>query len=451
MKIKSEFVCEACGYKAAKWLGKCPDCGEWNSFSEEKTSKALEQRKEAGLHTLASGKPLALSEIDLDKTPRYLCHIPELDRVLGGGIVPGSLILLGGDPGIGKSTLVLQVLDNLVSHNVPVLYATGEESQEQIKMRADRLGVQSNIMVVAENSLEKIMEYAENLKPQVIVIDSIQTVYQPHLESAPGTVSQVRECAAKLLYFSKSTGTSTFLIGHVTKDGAIAGPRLLEHMVDNVLYFEGENTGQFRILRTIKNRYGSTNEIGVFEMTSLGLKEVSNPSAHFLRDKTDQSVGSCITAAIEGTRPILAEIQSLVSSSSLTNPRRTCIGTDTNRVALLIAVLEKAAGINLYNQDIYVNVVGGLKITEPAIDLAILLSLLSSFKNKALPANLVAFGEVGLNGEIRPIAFADKRLQEAVKMGYKTLVLPSTSKINKSNNTELIGIKTVRELLDRVL
>lgn len=451
MKIKSEFVCATCGHKTAKWLGKCPDCGEWNSFSEEKTSKALAQRKEVGLHTVSAGKPVPLNDIDLDKTPRYLTHIAEFDRVLGGGIVPGSLVLLGGDPGIGKSTLILQMLDNLMKHGVPVLYATGEESQEQIKMRADRLGVKSNILIVAENSLEKIMEYAEALKPQVIVIDSIQTVYQPHLESAPGTVSQVRECAAKLLYFSKSTGTSTFLIGHVTKDGAIAGPRLLEHMVDNVLYFEGENSGQFRILRTIKNRYGSTNEIGVFEMTSLGLQEVLNPSALFLRDKTDQKVGSCITSAIEGTRSILAEVQSLVSTSSLANPRRTCIGADTNRVALLIAVLEKTAGINLYNQDIYVNVVGGLKIVEPAIDLAILLSLISSFRNKALPAGLVAFGEVGLNGEIRAVGFADKRLQEGLKMGYKTLILPAKSKIEKANNIELIGVKTVMELIDRIL
>lgn len=446
MKIKTQFFCNSCGYESAKWLGKCPECNEWNSFTEEQTSKAAQERDQIGFFTLTSACPKPLDEINTDSTPRYQSKISELDRVLGGGIVPGSLILLGGDPGIGKSTLVLQMLDHLMFNHISVLYVTGEESLEQIKIRANRLGIKSNIIVVAENSLDKILAHADKLKPQVLVIDSIQTVFHPHLESAPGSVSQVRECAGKLLYYSKSSHTSTILIGHVTKEGAIAGPRILEHMVDNVLYFEGENTGQFRILRTIKNRYGSTNEIGVFEMTSQGLVEVTNPSELFLREKSRESIGSCVTASIEGTRPILAEIQSLVSNSSLANPRRTSLGVDNNRVALLVAVLEKTVGINLYNQDIYVNAVGGLKLIEPATDLAITISLLSSFKNKSLPGHLVAFGEIGLNGEIRSVNQSDKRIQEAIKMGYKTLMMPQKTKIRKTNEIELIQVNSVADV-----
>jgi len=450
MKIKTKFVCSTCGYVTPKWLGKCPDCNSWNTLLEETTSKAQEERDKAGFLTLTS-EPSKLDEISLESIPRYQTKISELDRALGGGIVPGSFLLLGGDPGIGKSTLILQTLDHLSLNNISVLYVTGEESKEQIKLRADRLGVKANLTLIAENNLDKILAHAQKIKPQFLVIDSIQTVFLPHIESAPGSVSQVRECAGKLLYFSKSSGTATALIGHVTKEGALAGPRILEHMVDTVLYFEGENTGQFRILRTIKNRYGSTNEIGVFEMTSKGLSEVTNPSEHFLRDKHEHMIGSCVTASIEGTRPILTEIQSLVSTSQLANPRRTAIGLDHHRVSLIVAVLEKCAGINLYNQDIYVSAVGGLKIMEPATDLAVMMSLISSFQNKPLPANTVSIGEVGLNGEIRPVSYMDARASEAQKLGYQKLILPKKSKIDKSSNhIEILAYPTVAALIEQL-
>jgi DNA repair protein RadA/Sms len=448
-KIKTRFVCQECGQESAKWLGKCPSCSSWNSFVEENFSKASEAREKVGFTTITSDKPVTLDEISLDKTPRYRTGIHELDRVLGGGFVPATLALFGGDPGIGKSTLVLQILDQLLKNNLSALYVTGEESKEQIKMRAERLGVTSNVTVVAENSLERILQHADALKPQVLVVDSIQTVFLPHLESAPGSVSQVRECAGKLLYFSKSSLTATILIGHVTKEGAIAGPRILEHMVDVVLYFEGENTGQFRILRTIKNRYGSTNEIGVFEMTAAGLKEVSNPSQVFLRDKAEARPGSCVTAAVEGTRAILTEIQALVTGSGLVNPRRTAIGLDHNRLALLIAVMEKHGGIKLYDQDVYASVAGGFKLNEPASDLAALLSLLSSFKNKALSGHLVAIGEIGLSGEIRPVGQLDKRVQESLKMGYKTLIVPKANKLDaKTAGMEILPVDTVHQAVD---
>ena len=451
MKQKSTFFCKQCGCETAKWMGKCPGCDEWNSFIEETTSKAKDTREKQGFITLKSDHPVTLDEISLDKTQRYETKISELDRTLGGGLVPGSLILFGGDPGIGKSTLILQTLDHLALNQISVLYVTGEESKEQIKLRAERLGVQSNLTIVAENSLDRILKHVEKLKPQVLVIDSIQTVYLPHLESAPGSISQVRESAAKLLYYSKTTGTTTILIGHVTKEGAIAGPRILEHMVDSVLYFEGENTGQFRILRTIKNRYGSTNEIGVFEMTTKGLIEVTNPSQHFLKEKSEHCIGSCVTVAMEGTRPILTEIQALVSSSQLANPRRTAIGLDHNRVSLIVAVLEKMTGINLYNQDIYVNVVGGLKLYEPSCDLAILMSLVSSYKNLPLPGHMVAVGEIGLTGEMRSVNFFEPRISEAKKLGYQKVVCPKKPKLqNMSNDIELLRFKSIETLIDQL-
>lgn len=447
-KVKTRYLCQECGYDSAKWLGKCPGCEMWNSFVEENFSKASEAREKSGFVTLSSDKPVTLSEISLDKTPRYKTQIGELDRVLGGGIVPATLLLFGGDPGIGKSTLVLQILDQLMKNNLSVLYVTGEESKEQIKMRAERLGVTSNITVVAENSLDRILNHVDDLKPQILVVDSIQTIFLPHLESAPGSVSQVRECAGKLLYFSKSSMTSTILIGHVTKEGAIAGPRILEHMVDAVLYFEGENTGQFRILRTIKNRYGSTNEIGVFEMTTSGLKEVLNPSQLFLRDKTGDRSGSCITAAVEGTRSILTEIQALVTGSGLANPRRTAIGLDPSRLSLIIAVIEKMGGLKFYDQDVYASVTGGLKLHEPACDLAVLLSLVSSFRNRPIPGHLLALGEIGLSGEIRPVSYLDKRIQEASKMGYKTVVIPKANKMDLKTSIEILSVDNVNAVLD---
>jgi DNA repair protein RadA/Sms len=446
VKTKTIYACQSCGYQAAKWLGKCPDCGEWNTFAEETFSKAAAAREQTGFVALTTEKPVTLDKISLARTPRYGTGISELDRVLGGGVVPGSLILLGGDPGIGKSTLILQALDRLMLNKASVLYVTGEESKEQIKMRAERLGIQSSILMVGENSLDRILKHIQDVKPQVVVIDSIQTVYLEHLESAPGSLLQVRECAGKLLYFSKTSGTSTVLIGHVTKEGAIAGPRILEHMVDTVLYFEGENTGQFRILRTIKNRYGSVSEIGVFEMWTGGLIEVSNPSQHFLSGRSDQGPGSCVTSALEGTRPLLIEVQALVSSSNLANPRRTAIGIDNNRVALIVAVMEKILAINLYAQDIYVNAAGGIRLYEPASDLAILLALVSSFRNKRLPEKLVAFGEIGLTGEIRSVSYTDQRVQEARKLGYQTVMLPKKAKFDgKFSDINILRAETVAE------
>lgn len=427
-KTKTVFFCQNCGFESAKWQGRCTSCGEWNTLQEEKISKAKITRTESGFLTLASEEPVDLDQISLEKTTRYQTGIGELDRVLGGGIVPGTLTLFGGDPGIGKSTLVLQLLHHLSLNKISTLYVTGEESKEQIKLRADRLKISSNLKIVAENDLDKILNHVDKLKPQILVIDSIQTVYSPHLETTPGSVSQVRESAGKLLYFSKSSFTSTLLIGHVTKDGSIAGPRVLEHMVDTVLYFEGENTGQFRILRTIKNRYGSTNEIGVFEMTSEGLKQVINPSQIFLREKTSEKIGACITAHLEGTRSLLTEIEALVCSSGLANPRRTSIGVDSNRIALIIAVMEKVLGFKLYDQDVYVSAAGGLKIFEPACDLAILTGIASSFLNRTVSGQLVAMGEIGLSGEIRPVSQIDKRIQEAARLGYKTVMVPKANK-----------------------
>lgn len=448
-KPKTVFSCQSCGYQTGKWLGKCPDCNGWNTFAEETFSKAGAAREAAGFLALTSAEPARLEDIPNDRTPRFATGLAELDRVLGGGVVPGSLVLLGGDPGIGKSTLVLHTLSALVKSGVSVLYVTGEESREQIRMRADRLGANPQIMLVAENSLERIIQHIEKIKPQVVVIDSIQTVFMEQLESAPGSIMQVRECAGKLLYYSKTHGTATWLIGHVTKEGALAGPRILEHMVDTVLYFEGETSGQFRILRTMKNRYGSTNEIGIFEMTSEGLMEVDNPSRIFLSSLETPRVGSCVVAALEGTRPLLVEVQALVSGSTLANPRRTTVGVDSGRVALLIAVMEKVLGLNLYAQDVYVNAAGGLKLVEPAADLAVLLALMSSFRNRSLPPRTLAFGEVGLTGEVRAVGFPEKRLQEAAKLGLKRVLMPEQKlHVGDFAGLEIMRIRHVSELAD---
>lgn len=450
LKNKTEYVCQNCGTKSGKWMGKCLGCGEWNTLQEESIIP-ISKREAKGFQTLTSEKVMSLNDISLEQTPRFQTRVQELDRVLGGGIVPGSLVLLGGDPGIGKSTLILQTMNHLFENNVSVLYVTGEESKEQIKMRAVRLGITGNIQMLAENSLDRIIAQVEKIKPQVLVVDSIQTLFLNHLDSAPGSVSQVRECAAKLLYLSKSSGTSTILIGHVTKEGAIAGPRILEHMVDTVLYFEGENSGQFRILRTIKNRYGSTHEIGVFEMTTKGLKEITNPSQVFLGQKSRETPGSCVTATLSGTRPVLTEIQSLVSGSHLAQPRRTVIGLDSGRMALIIAVIEKYLGLHFYNQDVYASVTGGLRLMEPGCDVAILLSLISSFRNQTLSGYLMAFGEIGLTGELRPASFAEIRIQEAIKLGYKTILLPKSCKIDtKDIKAEVLTFAHVSELFSEI-
>ncbi|MBX7148976.1 DNA repair protein RadA [bacterium] len=450
VKLKTVYACQNCGHQTSKWLGKCPDCNQWNSFVEE--IKTGNNEPDIPFFELKSDEAIPLSEVTLDSYQRIPTQLKELDRVLGGGIVPGSLILLGGDPGIGKSTLVLQALNKLAESGVSVLYATGEESREQIKMRANRLNISSSLYVVAENSIERILNQVQKIKPDVLVVDSIQTVYLQNLESAPGSISQVRECAGKLLYLSKTQNIATLLIGHVTKEGALAGPRVLEHMVDTVLYFEGDTRQQCRILRSIKNRFGSTNEIGVFEMTGDGLIEVTNPSLFFLPERSKEVSGSTITAALEGARPFLVEIQALVSDSSLTNPRRTTLGVDNGRVALVIAVLEKILGLNLYNQDVYVNAAGGFKIMEPAADAAILAALVSSFRNKPLPHQTLILGEVGLTGEIRGVMGADIRLSEAHKLGFTHCILPKNNKkIIGSSQIKVSLVESVSDLIDALI
>ena len=448
LKTKTVYACQSCGHQSPKWLGKCPDCNQWNSFVEESFASSP-RSADSHFFTLTSEVPVALSEISFENKKRLLSTIGELDRVLGGGVVPGSLILIGGDPGIGKSTLVLQALDRLVQNGVSVLYATGEESKEQIKIRADRLGISSRVMVIAENSLDRIVDQVKKIKPQILVVDSIQTVYLEELESAPGSVSQVRESAGKLLFLSKSSGLSTILVGHVTKEEALAGPRILEHMVDCVLYFEGDANQHYRILRTIKNRYGSTNEIGVFEMTQGGLSEVENPSSLFLSNAAEKVAGSAVTASLEGMRPLLVEIQALVSGSVLPNPRRTTLGVDQARVAILIAVLEKVVGLNLYGQDVYVSAAGGFKVVEPAADLAILAALVSSFRNRPFPKETLVIGEVGLCGEVRGVHGTEIRLKEAEKMGFKRCILPKSKKISVvPSSMEMVYVQSPGEALE---
>lgn len=438
------YQCQSCGFTSPKWLGKCPDCGAWNSFVEE-----VQALRDTKLRKQETAEPVALSEISHSTGSRHSTEISEFDRTLGGGVVLGSVILIGGDPGIGKSTLLLQALKGLIKLG-KVMYVSGEESPEQIKIRADRLKIQSrDIILLPETSLEGIISVAQEINPKAIVIDSIQTIFSLELPSAPGSVSQIRECATKLMFFAKKYGIPLFLIGHVTKDGAIAGPRVLEHIVDTVLYFEGDKGAPFRILRTVKNRFGPTNEIGVFEMTEAGLKEVDNPSQLFLSEMPIKAPGSVVTACLEGTRPLLVEIQALVSTSSFGVPRRTALGVDYNRVNLLIAVLDKRIGMHLGNMDIFVNVVGGLKIDEPAIDMAIVAAVASSFRNAPIESGTFVFGEIGLSGELRAISQAEIRIKEAAKLGLKRGVIPSNNAKNlKESGVEVIGAKNVEEALE---
>lgn len=448
-KTKTIYACQNCGSQTPKWVGKCPECQQWNTLVEETYSVSKNSKTDS--FGLTSQEAIPITQISLEEKKRLPTQLSEMDRVLGGGIVPGSLVLIGGDPGIGKSTLILQTLDQLASHGVKTLYVTGEESIEQIRIRGDRLQVQSEVLVIAENSMERIIEHVKKIKPQVLVVDSIQTVYQETLESAPGSVAQVRECSGKLLYLSKATGTATFLIGHVTKDGAIAGPRILEHMVDCVLYFEGDSKQHYRILRTFKNRFGSASEIGVFEMSQQGLLQVTNPSALFLPEHNQDIPGSAVMASLEGARPLLIEIQALVSSSVLTNPRRTTLGVDSGRVSLLIAVLEKMVGLNIFSQDVYVNAAGGFRVMEPAADLAILASMISSFKNKPIPRDLILLGEVGLSGEVRGVQGIEARLNEASKMGFKKAILPkSKEKLIFPSQLEPCFVQSIADLDDRL-
>ncbi len=452
-KIKTVYVCQACGSQSPRWMGKCPDCGAWNTMVEEQ----MEKSKDIGSAKRGSvTEPVLLGEIQARDEDRFVTKIGELDRVLGGGIVAGSVVLIGGDPGIGKSTLVLQMLNQVSALRGKALYVSGEESPAQIKMRALRLGVKTeNLYVLAETQLEEIIHAADGLQPQVLVVDSVQTVFTSELPSAPGSVSQVREVSGRLMLHAKRTGVPTFLIGHVTKDGAIAGPRVLEHIVDTVLYFEGDKGHSFRVLRAVKNRFGSTNEIGVFEMKESGLAEVANPSELFLAERPADATGSVVVSSIEGTRPILAELQALVAPSKLTMPRRTCIGVDFNRVSLLLAVLEKRVGMHLMGMDVFVNIVGGLKIDEPAIDLGVIAAVASSFREKAINAQTVVMGEVGLAGEVRAISQAEARLKDAAKLGFTRCVLPmlNVEKLEKTaalKKMELMGVRTVDEAMERL-
>jgi DNA repair protein RadA/Sms len=415
-------------------MGKCPDCNQWNTFAEEKYEKAAYPRGELSLGTKET--PASIHEINTSEEDRVLSGIGEFDRVLGGGLVAGSVILIGGDPGIGKSTLLLQAFAAVSRKGLTCLYVSGEESQRQIKIRAERLGIAApNLLILSETALERIIEQVKKIKPGLLVIDSIQTIFTSTIPSAPGSIAQVRESSGSIIVLAKKTGLTTFLIGHVTKDGAIAGPRVLEHMVDTVLYFEGERGHSFRILRAVKNRFGSTNEIGVFEMKEAGLKEVTNPSEIFLMERPLEVPGSAVVCSMEGTRPILVELQALVSRSFLAVPRRTTIGVDHNRVALLVAVLEKKMGAQLFNQDIFVNVAGGVHVDEPAVDLGIIAAVASSHKEKSIDPRTVFFGEVGLAGEIRGISQAEARVKEAGKLGFERCILPA------SNSSQLTHIK----------
>lgn len=450
-KIKTFYQCQACGYISPKWLGKCPDCGTWNSLVEEKR-EPITRHSSLATH-LGKSEPQPLNSITGRDKKRASTDMKELDRVLGGGVVRGSVILVGGDPGIGKSTLLLQTLSGLSKKYGKVLYVSGEESPEQIKLRAERLSINSaEIILLSETSLEGIVDTASKLSPETMVIDSIQTVYTEELVSAPGSVSQVRECATKLMFFAKKSDIPVFLVGHVTKEGAIAGPRVLEHIVDTVLYFEGEK-GPYRILRTVKNRFGSTNEIGVFEMSDSGLIEVENPSELFLLERPVNVSGSVAVATIEGTRPLMVEIQSLVSQTNFGMPRRTTIGVDFNRVNLLVAVLEKKAGLHLGGMDIFINVVGGLRIIEPAVDLGIIVTIASSLKDIPINPKTFVFGEIGLSGEIRAVTQAEARIREASKIGFKRAIIPERNyeKIKDNFGLEIIGVKDVEESLEAIL
>ena len=444
---KTIFFFLFCGHEESKWLGQCPACREWNTFVEEKITPV---KGAAAGKSVREGEVVTLSSVRTDGEERIKTDIQELDRVLGGGIVPGSLVLVGGDPGIGKSTLLLQVCQKLSEKKESVLYISGEESLKQIKLRADRMGKFSeDLLLLCETNLETIRQTIERQKPHLAIIDSIQTMYSEEIGSAPGSVSQVREATNTFMQLAKGLGISIFIVGHVTKEGTVAGPRVLEHMVDTVLYFEGDRHASYRILRGVKNRFGSTNEIGVFEMRQTGLEEVANPSEFMLSGKPENASGSVVACSMEGTRPILMEIQALVCASNFGFPRRTAAGTDYNRVNLLMAVLEKRMGLPLSNYDAYVNIAGGIRMNEPAVDLGIVMAIFSSYKNRPVPEDMIVFGEVGLSGEVRAVSMPEQRVSEAKKLGFKTCVIPSVSE-NAVKNIEgirVIGVRSVSEAI----
>ena len=448
-KKKSKFVCTACGYESAKWMGRCPGCGEWNKMEEE-VEVFVKGPRSAFQHSTTVSKATPITQIEVVEEPRVVTDMDELNRVLGGGIVPGSLVLIGGDPGIGKSTLLLQLSALLSTKGHRVLYISGEESIRQTKLRAERLGVTSGeLLIYAETNLELVNQTIDEVQPKFVIVDSIQTVHHPEVTSAPGSVSQVRECTAELMRIAKTKGIAIFLVGHVTKEGQIAGPRLLEHMVDTVLYFEGERHHTYRILRSVKNRFGSTNEIAIFEMLQSGLKEVRNPSELFLQERSHGAPRSTIVASMEGTRPILVEIQSLVTPTSFNYPKRMATGVDQNRVQLLMAVLEKRMGMLLQAQDAYIKVAGGVKLDEPAIDLAVLTSIVSSFKDQSVKGTDCFVGEVGLTGEVRRVSRIEQRVQEAAKLGFKRVFIPASNigGWDFPKGIEVVGVETINDAL----
>ena len=449
------FFCQNCGYESAKWMGQCPGCREWNTFVEEQvvTGQGKSSRMKTVTGFSEKNKPAKLSEVSIEKEDRISTGIGELDRVLGGGIVAGSLTLVGGDPGIGKSTLLLQVCRNLAGDGREVLYVSGEESLKQIKLRANRIGTFSDhLKLLCETDLESIEETIRRSKPEVVIIDSIQTMFHGEISAAPGSISQVREATGLFLQLAKGLGVSIFIVGHVTKEGTVAGPRVLEHMVDTVLYFEGDRHASYRLLRGVKNRFGSTNEIGVFEMEAEGLREVLNPSEFMLNGRPENASGSVVACSMEGTRPILVEIQALVCHSNFGIPRRQTTVTDFNRVNLLMAVLEKRLGLQMGNCDAYVNIAGGIKIQEPAIDLGIAMAIVSSFKNRAVSSDMIVMGEVGLSGEVRAVSMIPVRVQEAKKLGFATCVIPSVcmDSVKEISGIKIIGVSHVGEAMDLI-
>lgn len=448
-KAKINFVCQECGAVSGKWLGRCPSCGKWNTFAEEVAAEIADKPRHA--LTTAYGNPRRIAEVDLTELPRYSTGSGELDRVLGGGLIPGSIILIAGDPGVGKSSLTLAVCAFVARSDRRVLYVTGEESARQIRMRAERLGALADeLFICAENNLERIANHVEKIEPELLVVDSIQTIYKAEIESAPGSVAQVRECSAALMRLSKSRGLTTFIIGHVTKDGNLAGPRVLEHIVDTVLFFEGERNADFRVLRAIKNRFGATSEIGLFEMRDTGLADVPDASKIFLPDKADD-IGSVIVPTVEGTRPLLVEVQALVAPTPFMPPRRTSDSVDIKRIQLLLAVLEKRLHLTIGACDVYLKTAGGIKIDEPATDLPMAIALASSFANRKILPQCVIFGEVGLSGEVRAVSKARQRVDESIRMGFTNIVLPKKNfaEVSKSQPPEikLLPVSSLREAL----
>lgn len=455
-KVKSKYVCQNCGYENPKWLGKCPECLQWNTFVEEIEEK-MTPRQESLVKqaSRSTSRPVSINSIAPKREERFSTSIPELDRVLGGGVIPGSLVLVGGDPGIGKSTLLLQASNNVAETGKKVLYISGEESENQIKMRAKRLKISSdNLYIYTENNLAAIELQIAEVEPDMVIVDSIQTMISPEINSAPGTISQIKEGTSKFMKISKSKSISTFIVGHVTKEGALAGPKLLEHMVDTVLYFEGERYNTYRLLRAVKNRFGSTNELGVFEMKSDGLVELENPSKVLIAEKPNDVSGSVIVSTVEGTRSMLLELQALVAPTNFGYPRRTTTGVDNNRVALILAVLEKVIGMQVQSQDVFVNIIGGLRINEPSMDLGIALAISSSFRNIPVDASVVVTGEIGLTGELRTVSFIEKRIMECEKLGFKKMVIPKGNyleEFKKDYRIELVPVYNLRQAIREVL